>query len=128
MDCRMTISHPSFPAVLVGGLLMAACGGSASSRDLPCPIPAELMQAPPTDAVTFTLDNRACTTICSLNLSPHRCDDWGGDWLGDHNVPSGESVSLRVPPGSFDLWIEDCTMEPFIVEGLDLCQDLVFLV
>jgi len=94
--------------------------------DLPCPIPPEAVASPPADAVAFTLDNQACTTLCWVALSPHVCDDWGGDWIGDRNVPSGESVTLQVPPGLYDLMIEDCTEEPAIFERLDLTQDVRF--
>lgn len=95
-------------AVLIS-LVVSACGGNS----LPCPIPQDLMENPPEDAVALTFQNDSCTTICSLNISPRSCDNWGLDWLGNANIPSGEARTLLVPPGQYDILVEDCTQAEY---------------
>ncbi len=94
-----------------------------ASSGLPCPIPTEAMGKPGDDSVSFTFENEFCATICTLNIAPGDCDDWGFDWLGYHNLHSGDSIILEVPPGKYDILIEICTQDYYIWEGLDLTYD-----
>jgi hypothetical protein len=85
-----------------------------------------MMENPGDDAIAFTFQNNACPTVCSLSISPSPCDNWGFDWLGYNNVHSGEEVTLLVPPGRYDVMVEDCTQAYGITERLNLTSDEVF--
>jgi len=86
---------------------LASCG---TANALPCPIPKERMAAPETGDAAFTVINNACITFCDVNIAPNKnCDDWGFDWLGTESLRSGESITVYLPPGMYDVNIEDCT-------------------
>ena len=89
-------------------LLLNACS-SSSKYPVPCPappIPAAEMGA---DAVWFTISNRTCTTINAVNIAERSCNDYGVDQLNGQNIPSGETLSIPVLPGVYDVWVEECT-------------------
>ena len=111
---------------IISVFTLARCSGLGSSN-LPCPIPQELMENPGDGSVAFTFRNEACSTVCALSVSPSPCDDWGFDWLGYNNVHSGEEVTLQVPPGRYDVLVEDCTEAYGITERLNLTSDEFFL-
>jgi len=104
--------------VLLAGYL-AAC---ASGAKLPCPLPTG-MNAPAEGRVRLTLQNDTCMSICSINIAPTACDDWGVDWLVDRPVHSGGAADFYLSPGRYDALVEYCTQESFTVEKLDLAAD-----
>lgn len=81
------------------------------------------MSSPPEEAVRVTFQNHSCTTVCSLYISPGNCDNWGSDWLEDANVPSGGERTLAVPPGRYDILVEDCTQAEYQGLRFDLGED-----
>jgi len=109
-------------ALLMGLVLPVGAGAAGCGPRLSCPIPTE-MNAPGEGRVAFTLQNNTCMTICGLWISPHTCDDWGIDLLGDHNVQSGESVTVYLPPGHYDAEVGYCTQQEFIMEKLNMDSD-----
>ena len=110
---------------LISILALTRCGALGSSN-LPCPIPQELMDKPQEGSVSFTFQNGACPTVCSLYISPSSCDDWGFDWVGYDNVHSGEEIVLQVSPGRYDVMVEDCTQAYGITERVNLTSDESF--
>ena len=126
------ITHIRNKTLFIGSLILIllsiGCGsffGLDSSADLPCPIPTEMMGTRGEDFIAFTFDNQSCTTICDLSISPSSCDDYGFNWLRDRTIPSGSQATFYLPPGKYDLWIEDCTEESYIMEKLKLTEDQV---
>jgi len=61
--------------------------------------------------VPVSLVNRTGETICFLYLSPINDDSWTGDVLGSATVPEGATRTIRVPPGNWDVRIENCQHE-----------------
>ncbi len=99
-------------------ILLVSCGGGGN---IPCPFgPDDL--ASQTEGVTFEIINQSCTTLCRVFLAAPSCDDWGLDLLlqGDVRVPHGGSYSFQVPPGKYDLSIEDCSEASYNIEKIDL--------
>lgn len=61
--------------------------------------------------VPVSVVNRTHETICFLYLSPINDDSWTGDVLGNATVPDGATRTIRVPPGNWDVRIENCQHE-----------------
>jgi hypothetical protein len=61
--------------------------------------------------VPVTVVNRSHDAICFLYLSPINDDSWSDDVLGSATVPDGATRSVRVPPGNWDIRIENCQHE-----------------
>lgn len=61
--------------------------------------------------VPVTVVNRTRDTICYLYLSPINDDSWTDDLLGSATVADGASRSVRLPPGNWDIRIENCQHE-----------------
>jgi hypothetical protein len=61
--------------------------------------------------VPVSLVNRTHDTICYLYLSPINDDSWSGDVLGSATVSDGATRTIRVPPGNWDIRIENCQHE-----------------
>jgi hypothetical protein len=100
-------------------LLLSAC-----SDDLPCPIPPGWAPGPGEESFQFTLENQSCISICGLWISPTSCNDWGIDMLPG-NLHPGQSAAFTLPPGRYDLDLQDCTGTEFISERLRLNEDYV---
>ena len=80
----------------------------------PCPEPGDKIPAagPGEDYVTFTIQNDMCMSVCQILVSPNRCEYMGGvDWVKDHPLRVGESISQEVPPGKYAVWVELCSEE-----------------
>ena len=88
-----------------------------------CSIPQEAIDNPPADAVAYTFNNQSCITISTLYIAPRKCDYWGVSWLGKDVLWPGESYTVYLPKGRYDLHLEDAAgVEYFqynqkIVEG-----------
>jgi len=97
--------------ILLVFLIVFLLVGCAGNQALPCPISKESMENPGEDFVPFTVQNDACVTFCDVNIAPSRCDDWGFDWLmiGWDTLRTGESLTAFLPPGKYDVLLEDCT-------------------
>jgi hypothetical protein len=78
---------------------------------------------PPARATSFTLRNEGCDWICRPYLSPPGCDDWGVEWIRPRVLRSGESVTIQIPPGRYDVLVENCLMVGRISEGHDAPQE-----
>lgn len=61
--------------------------------------------------VPVSVVNRTRDTICFLYLSPINDDSWSDDVLGSATVPEGATRGIRVPPGNWDIRIENCQHE-----------------
>ena len=92
--------------LLVVLILLCAC---QQKNVLPCPISQEQMVEPAQDAVPFTIVNQSCTTFSEINVSPCTCDDWGFDWLGADTLRTGESLTIMLPAGKYDVELGDAT-------------------
>ena len=95
--------------IFLGFLIVVLLAGCAGNQALPCPISKESMENPGEDFVPFTVQNDACVTFCDVNIAPSRCDDWGFDWVGNGSLRTGESLTAFLPPGKYDVLLEDCT-------------------
>lgn len=61
--------------------------------------------------VPVSLVNRTHDTICYLYLSPINDDSWTEDLLGSSTVADGASRVVAMPPGNWDIRIENCQHE-----------------
>lgn len=41
-------------------------------------------------------------------VSPTEAPDWGPDRLGSNVLASGDRLDLALPPGDYDVLVEDC--------------------
>jgi hypothetical protein len=100
---------------LIGLVLIASMIGACSSvSTLPCPESGEEIPTPRSgeEYVTLTIHNNMCMSVCQLLVSPNHCEYMGGkDWVKDHPLRDGESISKKVPPGKYTVWFELCSEE-----------------
>ena len=90
-----------------------------SGEEIPTPGPGE-------EYVALTLKNDSCMSVCVLLVSPNRCEYMGGvNWVEDHPLRSGESVTRDVPPGKYAVWSELCTEEYRADENLKVYSDTI---
>jgi hypothetical protein len=87
-------------------VLLAGC---SSGGPTDCPIPTEMMSGTHEGLVPYTIQNDSCTTFCDISISPTRCDDWGFDWIRGDSLRSGESITVYLQPGKYDVLVEDCS-------------------
>jgi hypothetical protein len=60
--------------------------------------------------VDFEIDNQGSKEICATAISPIKAQNWGGDKLGaDVTLPSGQSLTIRVATGDYDILMVDCS-------------------
>ena len=96
--------------VIIASLIGACSSGSA----LPCPESGEEIPTPGPgeEYYTLTIQNDMCMSVCQILVSPNHCEYMGGiDWVKDHPLRDGESISKEVPPGKYAVWIELCSEE-----------------
>ena len=100
-------------------LCLNGCQGKTSA--IPCPFGPKYLSSQEGN-VTLELINQSCTTICRIYLGRPSCDDFGNDLLqdGQERIPHGTSYSLQIPPGIYDLLIEDCTETGYQMTNLKL--------
>lgn len=98
---------------------LGACG-VVNTNPIPCPSPPILADHPAQDTVVFTIRNQTCTSINAVNIAARECNDYGVDQLDGLNIPSGWELSIRVIPGIYDVWIEECTGDNVEFTKLDL--------
>jgi hypothetical protein len=107
---------------LIASLLSACTWGTR----LPCPESGEEIPPPESgeEYVTLTVHNDMCMSVCQLLVSPNHCQFMGGiDWVDDHPLRVGESVSKDVPPGRYAVWIELCSEEHRADENINVRSD-----
>ncbi len=62
--------------------------------------------------VQWAMLNSSSGTFCYIYVSPTVAPGWGHDRLGSEEVlPSGGRLDLAIPPGEYDILIEDCDQE-----------------
>jgi hypothetical protein len=63
------------------------------------------------DSVNLTVNNTSGNQeICYLFVSPTTASEWGPDMLGNQGtIPPGESFTLAVEPGIYDVLMQDCS-------------------
>lgn len=62
--------------------------------------------------VSLTIENQASIEACAVAVSPITAQNWGGDKLGsDVTLPPGESYTLDVGAGEYDILVLDCNAE-----------------
>lgn len=113
------------PILAVLGILLGAC--SPGSRQ-PCPEPGEeiLVPGPGEKYAALTLRNDSCMSVCVLLVSPDHCEYMGGkNWVEDHPLRSGESVTKNIPAGKYTVWSELCTEEYIADENLKVYSDYI---
>ena len=88
------------PSLLPFGLLAALFGCASSQRAF-------------SDGTTIPVSmvNRTHDTVCFVYLSPVNGDSWSDDVLGSSTVPDGATRTIHVPPGNWDIRIENCQHE-----------------
>lgn len=101
--------------IFKGVILGAACctliilGSCTAGGPMDCPIPTEMMSGTHAGLVAYIITNDSCTSFCSVNISPTRCDDWGFDWIRDDSLRSGETITVYLQPGKYDVLVENCS-------------------
>ncbi len=111
------------PVLAVLAVILGAC--SPGSRQ-PCPESGEEIPdpGPGEEYVALTLKNDSCMSVCVLLVSPNHCEYMGGEnWVKDHPLRSGESVTKDIPPGKYAVWVELCTEEFRADEHLNVRSD-----
>ena len=74
----------------------------------------------------MSLENNICMSICELLVSPDHCEYMGGEnWVADHRLRSGESITRYVQPGKYAVWLEICTERFRADEGIKVYSDTV---
>jgi hypothetical protein len=109
-------------------VLASLLGGCSPGARLACPESDEAMTDPDPGEkrVAFTLQNNTCMSICILLVSPDHCENMGGEnWIKDHPLHSGKSVTMDIPPGKYAAWVEYCTEEFRADENLKVYSDYV---
>lgn len=81
--------------------------GCTSSRDNPVP----------TSEAALNIVNEAQNPICNLYFSLTDAPEWGGNHLADgERIAAGTSRLFRIPAGTYDVRIEDCTFNVLLQE------------
>ena len=107
-------------------ILVCSLWGCRPSSRQDCPEPGEKIAEPGPDEeyVSFTIQNDFCMSVCQILVSPDHCEYMGGvDWVQDHPLRSGESITQKVPPGKYAVWFELCTEEFRVDERLNIHFD-----
>jgi len=63
------------------------------------------------DGVNIAVTNRTAETVCFLYLSPPAEDAWSDDMLGSATLSPRSRLTVRLPPGIWDLRTENCQHE-----------------
>jgi len=63
------------------------------------------------DGVNIAITNRTAETVCFLYLSPPADDTWSDDMLGSGTLAPRTRLTVRLPPGVWDLRTENCQHE-----------------
>ena len=103
--------------------LLNAC---ALGTKLPCPEPGEEIPTPGPGDEYFSLSihNDMCMSVCQILVSPNHCEYMGGiDWVDDHPLRAGESISKEVPRGRYAVWVELCSEEFRADENINVRSD-----
>ena len=120
---RFQFLHLLFQVVLVCSLAGCGPGSQQSCPEAGEPIPPP---GPGEEYVTLTLENESCMSVCVLLVSPNHCEYLGGEnWVEDHPLPSGETVTRQLPPGKYTVWSELCTEEYIAEENIRVFSDTV---
>ena len=94
-----------------------ACPDHLSEEEIPTPGPGD-------EYVALTLQNDMCMSICELLVSPNHCEYMAGaNWVKNHPLRSGESVTREVPPGKYAVWVELCSEEYRADENINVRSD-----
>lgn len=113
---------------LVLAVLSGLLFGCSPPARLPCPESGEVIAYPdPGEGlVALTLENNICMSICELLVSPNHCEYMGGEnWVADHPLRSGESITRYIQPGKHAVWLEICTERYRADEGIKVYSDTV---
>ena len=121
--------HNSHLYTLLGLAVLAVILGACSpgSRQ-PCPESGEEIPdpGPGEEYVALTLKNDSCMSVCVLLVSPNHCEYMGGEnWVKDHPLRSGESVTKDIPPGKYAVWSELCTEEYIAEDNLKVRSETI---
>ncbi len=78
---------------------------------------------------TLTVINESSEDICFLYVSLSTASDWGSDRLGLDILDAGESYTVRVTPGTYDLKAEFCGATDALEESnVDLSIDTTWTI
>jgi len=108
--------------------LAVMLGACAPGSKMPCPEPGDAIPTPGPgeEYVSLTLTNDSCMGVCVLLVSPNHCEYMGGEnWVKDHPLMSGESVTRLIPAGKYAVWSELCTEEYIAEENLKIYSDTI---
>lgn len=114
-----------FILLVLAGALSVLAGCSPGAR-LPCPEGEEAAAylEPGEGLVALTIENNVCMSVCQLFVSPNHCEYVGGEnWVQDHPLRSGESITRYVPIGKYAFRVELCSEEFRADEGLKVYSD-----
>ena len=121
----MKINLP-IPTLLGLAIIASLLGACTVGTRLPCPETGEEIPTPGPgeEYVTLKIQNDFCMSVCQVLVSPDHCEYMGGvDWVEDHPLRSGESISQEVPPGRYAVWLELCTEEFRADENINVRSD-----
>jgi hypothetical protein len=79
--------------------------------------------------VSLIVVNNSTEEVAYLYVSPQQSDNWGADVLGTENtIEPGQSFTLRVPPGTYDLMVENFDHEEVGRNmGVTIAEDLQWI-
>lgn len=115
-------------------LVITACGGkNPSTATVEATVEATAEVEPVTEATTtdteITINNTTSEDICFLYISSPDTDEWGEEQLGSDFINAGESYSLKIEPGTYDLLAEDCEINTLAEEySVEITQNYVWTV
>lgn len=117
------IRYPPLAVLVMIASLLGAC---AVGTRLPCPEPGEEIPTPGPgqEYVSLTIHNDMCMSVCQILVSPNHCEYMGGvDWVKDHPLRVGGSISKEIPPGNYAVWIDLCSEESRADENIKVRAD-----
>ena len=119
-------------STLLGYIVLSSLFSACTlGTKLPCPEAGDEIATPRPgeEYVTLTIQNNMCMSVCQLYVSPNHCEYIGGvDWVKDHPLRVGESISQEVPRGKYAIWTELCSEEHRAEEGIDVRSDYTHLI
>jgi hypothetical protein len=82
--------------------------------------------AAPAAAEDLQIRNNSGGTVCYVYVSPCAVTQWGNDILGDQTLTPGDSATVNVNAGCWDLKAEDCNHAVLATRRVDVSGDMTW--
>ena len=79
--------------------------------------------AVPAEAATLRIVNDTGYTVYYLRISPNSSSEWGADRLGSSVLSNGESFSVSVSNGRYDIQLEDEDEDTYTKMNVSVSDD-----